>query len=104
MKAPRRAFLGALATAPLFPKGKVSAEAQSQAAPSEGASMSDGLLVAARARFGRYLSAEEAEEVKKGIASVVRSGEKLRAVALSNADEPVGTFEARPRPRGRRER
>jgi hypothetical protein len=68
--------------------------------------MSEGLFLAARARFGHSLTPEEAEEVKKGIDSVVRSGEKLRAVALRNADEPVGTFEARPRgPRGaRRER
>lgn len=101
MKAPRRAFLGALATVPLLPPGVAAAHPEPPAALSEGGSMADGLLLAARARFGHSLTPEEAPEVKKGIAYVLRSGEKLRTVALGNADEPVGIFEARPRgPRG----
>ncbi len=99
MKAPRRAFLGALATAPLLEAAVVAAPAEPPATTSEGGALAEGLLLAARARFG--LTPEEAPEVKKGIEYVLRSGDKLRTVALLNADEPVGIFEARPRgPRG----
>ena len=101
MKAPRRAFLGALATAPLLETVAVAGHAEPPVPTSEGGALAEGLLLAARARFGHHLGPEEAPEVKKGIEYVLRSGEKLRAVALLNADEPVGTFEARPRsPRG----
>jgi hypothetical protein len=96
MKAPRRVFLGALAAAPLVPAGLVSAETPSVSP--EGAAMAEGLLLVARARFGHHLAPQEVAEVRKGIESVLRSGEKLRSVALTNADEPVAIFEARPRP------
>lgn len=94
MKAPRRAFLGALATAPLL-EAAVAAPTEPPVPTSEGGALAEGLFLAARARFG--LTPEEAPEVRKGIEYVLRSGEKLRTVALVNADEPVGTFEARPR-------
>ena len=96
MKAPRRVFLGALAAAPLVPASLVSAETPSVSP--EGAAMAEGLLLVARARFGHHLAPQEVAEVRKGIESVLRSGEKLRSVALTNADEPVAIFEARPRP------
>lgn len=96
MKAPRRVFLGALATAPLLPAGVARAHAEPPAAPEAGA-VAEGLLLAARARFGHHLTPAEVQEVKKGIEYVLRSGEKLRSVALTNGDEPVGIFEARPR-------
>ena len=97
MKSPRRVFLGALATAPLLPAGVGRAHAQPSPTASEGDAVAEGLLLAARARFGHHLTPAEAQEVKKGIEYVLRSGEKLRFVALTNADEPVGIFEARPR-------
>ena len=92
MKAPRRVFLGALCTAPLLPAGAARAHAE---AP-EGAAVAEGLLQSARARFGHHLTPAEVQEVKKGIEYVLRSGEKLRPYVLTNADEPVGIFEARP--------
>ena len=97
MKAPRRVFLGALASAPLLPSGVARVHAEPTAAAPEGDAVAEGLLLAARARFGHYLTPEEAVQVKKGIRDVLRSGEKLRAAALTSADEPVGIFEARPR-------
>lgn len=97
MKAPRRVFLGALATAPLLPVGVARAHAAPPPPTPEGGAVAEGLLLAARARFGHHLTPAEAEEVKKGIEYVLRSSEKLRLVALTNADEPVGIFEARPR-------
>lgn len=97
MKAPRRAFLGALATAPLLPSGLAPAPAEPPPASPEDGAMAEALLQVARARFGHHLTPGEVQEVKKGIESVLRSGAKLRSVVLTNADEPVGIFEARPR-------
>ena len=97
MKAPRREFLGALATAPLLPAGVTRAQTEPPPAAPEGGAVAEGLLLASRARFGHHLTPAEAQEVKKGIEYVLRSAEKLRSVALTNPDEPVGTFEARPR-------
>ena len=97
MRAPRRVFLGALATTPLLPSGLPPAHAEPPAASPEGGAVAEALLLAARARFGHHLTPGEVQEVKKGIESVLRSGDKLRSVSLVNADEPVGIFEARPR-------
>ena len=97
MKAPRRAFLGGLAGAPLLPAGLLKSAAEPPPAAPDGGAVAEGLLQAARARFGHHLSPSEIVEVRKGIESVLRSGEKLRTVALTSADEPVGIFEARPR-------
>ena len=93
MKAPRRVFLGALCTAPLLPSPVARAHTETP----EGGAVAEGLLSAARARFGHHLTPAEAQEIKKGIEYVLRSGEKLRPFVLTNADEPVGIFEARPR-------
>jgi len=100
MKAPRRAFLGAVALSPLgaapFALAEpVPAEPAPVPAPPE-PSVAEGLLVAARARFGHHLGPGEVEEVGKGIAYVLRAGDKLRAHPLLNAEAPVGVFEARP--------
>lgn len=97
MKTPRRVFLGALATTPLLPAGVARAHAEPSATASEGDAVAESLLLASRARFGHHLTPAEAQEVRKGIEYVLRSSEKLRLVALTNADEPVGIFEARPR-------
>jgi hypothetical protein len=106
MKTPRRAFLGALATAPWLPGGAVAggavaAGAEPPPSVSETGGMTEGLVLAARARFGHHLSPDEVSEVTKAIEYGLRSAAKLRSIPLANADEPVATFEARPRsPRG----
>ena len=65
---------------------------------SEGGAVAEALLLAARARFGHHLTPGEVQEVKKGIDSVLRSGDEAAGGRRSsNADEPVGIFEARPR-------
>jgi len=96
MKAPRRAFLGALATAPLVPTVAAQGPPPPAAEAAVSGSMVDGLLAAARARFGHHLAPDEVEAVRKEIESLLRAGERLRAVPLANSDEPVGVFEARP--------
>jgi hypothetical protein len=92
MKAPRRTFLGTLAVSPL---GAAAAHEVPAPAPVE-TSMAEGLLAAARARFGHHLAPGDVEEVGKGIAYLLRAGEKLRAHPLANGEAPVGSFEARP--------
>ena len=104
MRAPRRAFLGALAVSPLATASGGSTQPAPAPAPPREASAAEGLLAAARSRFGHHLAPGDVDELRKGIEHVLRAGERLRAHPLVNADEPVGLFEARPaagRPRGR---
>jgi hypothetical protein len=103
MKAQRRAFLGSLAAAPLLPAALV--ESPTSSATPEANALADALLAAARARFGHSFGPGDAEEIKKGIESSLKSAERLRAHRLTNADEPATIFEARARtarPGGRR--
>jgi hypothetical protein len=94
MKARRRTFLGAVAT--LLPATGVST-APLEAPPTESGGLAEGLLAAARARFGHHLSPDEIESVRKKLESELRAADALRRFPLINADEPVQTFEARPR-------
>jgi len=96
MKAPRRAFLGALATAPLVPTAAAQGPTPPAAEAAVSGSMVEGLLAATRARFGHHLAPDGVEAVRKEIESLLGAGERLRAVPLANSDEPVGVFEARP--------
>ncbi len=45
-----------------------------------------------QSRYGNRLSAEAVEEVKKGVDGVVKAAAALRAVPLSNSDEPMICF------------
>jgi hypothetical protein len=93
MKTPRRAFLGALAASPL---GATATATAATAAPSTEGSMAEGLLAAARARFGHHLTSAEVEQLGRGIVEAQREAERLRAHPPGQAEEPVGLFEARP--------
>ncbi len=46
-----------------------------------------------RDRYGDRLSAEELEEVRKGVMGVAEAAEALRSVKLGNGTEPFSTFE-----------
>jgi hypothetical protein len=92
MKAGRRTFLGAVAT--LVPAAS-SSPVGAQSPPAEAGGMAEGLLQAARARFGHHLAPDDVEAVRKEIESELRAGEALRRVPLGNADEPALLFEAR---------
>jgi hypothetical protein len=43
-------------------------------------------------RYGDRLSAEELEEVRKGVEGIAKAAESLRAVKLENGDEPFSIF------------
>lgn len=94
MPARRRRFLQSLSAAPLLPA--VLAEAQA-AAPETGpeAALARHLAEVVRARYGGQLEAADLDEVARLIGESLDGAEKLRAVKLSNADEPVTLFSAR---------
>jgi hypothetical protein len=45
-----------------------------------------------RVRYGGRLTAEQLEQVRRGVSAVVEQAAALRAVRLGNADEPVQRF------------
>jgi len=45
-----------------------------------------------RGRYGDRLTPAELDELRKGVEAVVESARVLRAVRLSNADEPAQPF------------
>jgi hypothetical protein len=52
----------------------------------------DILLELVRARYGQRLTAAQLEGVRRGVTAVVEQVAALRAVRLTNADEPVQRF------------
>jgi len=102
--APRRGFLKALAVAPIVPGAlarqtpppAVATPAAQPAGPT-GDGVAEALAEAVKRQFGAHLDALELEEVRKEIERNRSASARLRASArMSNADDPVGRFEARP--------
>lgn len=98
----RRGFLRALAVAPVAPGAL---ERESPPAPAAGApaltgasaSVEDALAEAIRLQFGAHLDAAELAEVRRELERNRAAAERLRAAArLTNADDLVNRFEARP--------
>ena len=52
------------------------------------------LLVLVRERYGHRLDADQLTGVRTAIEGIVRASRALRAVRLSNADEPAQPFAA----------
>jgi hypothetical protein len=50
------------------------------------------LLALVRRRYGSRLSADQLESIRRAVAALVEQATALRAVRLSNADEPVQRF------------
>ena len=99
----RRTFLASLAAAPLLPAALVQVAPNPPGQPSPSPSPSDepgpmalALAEAARVRFGAHLEAGDQAEIAKGIHANLQAADRLRAVPLTNADEPVTAFAARP--------
>jgi hypothetical protein len=103
----RRRFLRSLAAAPLLP-GALAAQTPSPSptpsptprpapAPSGAPDpVAEALGELVRHRYGNQLDAEALVEIRKGIEANLKAAERLRAVKLGNADEPVTVFAARP--------
>jgi hypothetical protein len=54
----------------------------------------DTLLALVRERYGARLTAEQLDDVRAAIVSIVQAAHALRAVRLDNADEPGQPFAA----------
>jgi hypothetical protein len=63
-------------------------EAQESARERETDARIDGL----RVRFGDHLADEQWAKVRERVGKTIEFGEKLRAVTLTNADEPESVF------------
>lgn len=92
----RRRFLKSAAAVPLAPAA-LAPPPPPAAAPAGHEAVAEALAEAVRRRYGAHLDAGELEAVKKELARGLERGERLhREARLSNADEPVGLFAARP--------
>lgn len=114
MSSPRRRFLRSLSAVPLLPTTLVGPQPVAPPRPSpspettETDRVAEALTEAVKRRYGSQLEAADLEEIQKGIVSNLKAADRLRNhMKLSNADEPVTVFEARPRatrPQKRRKR
>jgi len=107
MTTPRRGFLKCLAVVPLAPAAIApqAAPAPAPAPPPAAApapptghdAVAEALTEAVKREYGAHLDTAELEAVRKELRAGRERAERLRKAArLSNADEPVNRFEARP--------
>lgn len=68
--------------------------AQQQPSSSEPAPVVRALLDIVRERYGKYLTSDQLDEVRKDLENVVNTGERVRARKLNNSDEPDFIFRA----------
>jgi len=106
MATPRRGFLKTLVAVPFVPAA--SAVAQTPAAtptpspvpspsPTAPGPVAEALTRVVEERYGAQLDAEALREIAKGIQDAQDAAGRLRkAMTLTNADEPVTLFGARP--------
>jgi hypothetical protein len=95
----RRAFLGALAVAPVVPAALAPQTAVPPASPpvSPDAAVAEALAEAVKREFGSQLDPAGLDAVRKELARGLERASRLRQAArLDNADAPVTRFEARP--------
>jgi hypothetical protein len=105
MPTPRRGFLKSLAAVPLLPAAATAQTPTPSATPTPAASPSpappgpvaEALTRVVEQRYGAQLDADALREIAKGIDDSLQGADRLRkAMKLTNADEPVTTFRARP--------
>jgi hypothetical protein len=100
MSVRRRRFLHALAAAPLLPAlGDAAPATPATAAsptprPHDETARALGRIV--EARYGSHLAPGDLDTIVKGIGDALEGAGRLRAYPLSNGDEPVTSFHARP--------
>ncbi|MET0556985.1 MAG: hypothetical protein ABW221_28350 [Vicinamibacteria bacterium] len=110
MATPRRGFLKTLVAVPLVPAASAVAQTPSIAptpspipspSPAAPGPVAEALTRVVEQRYGAQLDADALREIAKGIDDAQGAAERLRkAMKLTNADEPVTLFGARP-PRSR---
>jgi hypothetical protein len=104
----RRRFLQAVVAAPLLPAGLTKTPPSPTPSPAPPASpsptpesaareaLADALTEAAKRRFGDHFPTDQLQDVRESIVDNLRAAERLRALKLGNADEPVTVFEPVP--------
>ncbi|HEY6147595.1 MAG TPA: hypothetical protein VIZ69_07845 [Thermoanaerobaculia bacterium] len=101
----RRGFLGAALAAaaatlsrPFAARGQTTPAAPPAPAasptPAPPDPKAEALAKLARERYGKFLSPEELTMLDERCAAIERRSQRLRAVRLSNGDEPVAEFRA----------
>ena len=106
MATPRRGFLKSLAAVPFVPAAAAVAQTPSATAtpvpspspsPTAPGPVAEALTRVVEERFGAQLDADALREIAKGIQDAQDAAGRMRkAVKLTNADEPVTVFEAKP--------
>jgi hypothetical protein len=110
MATPRRGFLKTLVAVPLVPAAAAVAQTPSVTPPSPApipspsptapGPVAEALTRVIQERYGAQLDADALREIAKGIQDAQDAAGRLRkALKLTNADEPVTLFGARPRVR-----
>jgi hypothetical protein len=70
------------------------ATAGAAAAAQKPSPLAEAYAEVARVRFGGQITPEQLAQIKKDVAGMVRTADRLRAVKLQNADEPDFVFNA----------
>ena len=106
MATPRRGFLKTLVAVPFVPAAAAVAQTPSATptplpspspSPPAPGPVAEALTRVIAERHGAHLDADALREIAKGIQDAQDAAERLRkAVKLTNADEPVTLFGARP--------
>jgi hypothetical protein len=110
MATPRRGFLKTLVAVPFVPAAAAVAQTPAvtpspvpspSPSPTAPGPVAEALTRVVEERYGAQLDADALREIAKGIEDAQGAAERLRkAMKLTNADEPVTQFGARP-PRAR---
>lgn len=106
MPTPRRGFLKTLVAVPLVPAAAAVAETPAATptpapvptpSPTAPGPVAEALTRVVEQRYGAQLDADALREIAKGIQDAQDAAGRLRkAMKLTNADEPVTLFAARP--------
>lgn len=80
---------------PAPPKPQTSpATGAAAAATQKPSPLAEAYAEVVRVRFGEQVTPEQLAQLKKDVANIVRTSDRLRAVKLQNADEPDFIFSA----------
>ncbi len=80
---------------PAPPKPQTSPATTATAAAAQKPSpLAEAYVEVARVRFGEQVTPAQLAQIKKDVAGMVRTADRLRAVKLQNADEPDFVFNA----------
>ncbi|HBR56044.1 MAG TPA: hypothetical protein DEA22_00995 [Blastocatellia bacterium] len=94
-KQTRRAFAKSIvAAAVAVPIAAASKQTQAQGPvqPAASSPAAEGYFEVAKARFGKYVTPEQLDAVKRDLEGNVRTSERLSAIKLENGDEPDFVF------------